>query len=426
MLASYATVNGFNTFILDVPFTWDGTSNIAIEICYDNLTADAADFADRTIGYADGGSATQGNLFWQNNINCSSAFTSVGFFANGIKPQLRLNTTSATTPIETVLNVNRTEYLGNNGTYYFYTATGSILNSITAASANLGCVSSTIFEAGTAWQSFFSGQRSQKVFDITPTNNPTATYTIGLYFTAAELDGKAPASIKIAKTTAATLAGANPGNTITATTAFATFGTGYVFTATFTGFSKFFLVDANVALPVTLIDFKCKLGDNFILLEWSTSSEQNSKNFDIEKSTDGLNYHKIGSVNAAGNSSSRKDYSFRDLQLSSLNYYRLRINDIDGKNKLSNIILIRNNAATQNLWVVNNPFRSYIDVRFAKTATVAKLQLTTVNGAIVSEKMFVNVSGQIRWNVPSDLSAGTYVLKAIVDGQVYTKKLVRQ
>jgi hypothetical protein len=334
--------------------------------------------------------------------------------------------TSTPTPIETVLNVNRTEYLTNNGTYYFFTASGNILNSITGASANLGCVSSTISETGTSWHSFYSGQRSQKVFDITPATNPDATYTIGLYFTAAELDGKAPASLKIAKTTAATLAEANPGNTTKATTAFSAFGTGYIFTATFNGFSKFFLVDDNVVLPVTLIDFKGKLGDNVILLDWSTSSEQNSKNFDIEKSTDGVNYYKIGSVNASGNSTSTKVYSFRDLQLSPFNYYRLRINDLDGKNKLSNIVLIRNNAAIQSIWVVNNPFKDYIDVRFAKAATVAKLQLNTINGAIISEKVFANASGQIRWHVPTNLSAGTYVLKAIADGRVYTKKVIKQ
>jgi hypothetical protein len=337
-----------------------------------------------------------------------------------------VNITSTPTPIETVLNVNRTEYLTNNGTYYFYTTTGSVLNRITGASASLGCVSSTIFEAGASWQSFFNGERSQKVFDITSAASPGATYTVGLYFTAAELDGKAPASLKIAKTTAATLAGANPGNTTTATTSFTAFGTGYVFIATFTGFSKFFLVDDNVVLPVTLIDFKGKLGDNVILLEWSTSSEQNSKNFEIEKSIDGVSYYKIGSVNAAGNSSNKRDYSFRDLQLSPLNYYRLRMNDLDGKNKLSNIVLIRNNTAIQNIWVVNNPFKDYIDVRFAKAATVAKLQLSTINGAIISEKVFANTSGKIRLNVPANLSAGTYVLKAIVDGRIYTKKLVKQ
>ncbi len=421
---NYSTIVGVNTFNFTTnEFNWDGSSNLLVEICYDNAAASG------TGDFVSTNSTANIQGIWNRaatGAGCSltAAFTNVS--GANIRPDITLRGTLAGISIATITGNNRTEYLATNGTYYFYTASGSIINSITGVSANLGCVSSTIFETGTSWHSFYSGQRSQKVFDIMPATNPGATYTIGLYFTAAELDGKAPASLKIAKTTAATLAEANPGNTTTATTAFSAFGTGYIFIATFTGFSKFFLVDDNVVLPVTLIDFKGKLGDNLVLLEWSTSSEQNSKNFEIEKSIDGVSYYKIGSVNAAGNSSNKRDYSFRDLQLSPLNYYRLRMNDLDGKNKLSNIVLIRNNTAIQNIWVVNNPFKDYIDVRFAKAATVAKLQLSTINGAIISEKVFANTSGQIRWNIPPDLSAGTYVLKAIVDEQVYSKKLVKQ
>ena len=86
------------------------------------------------------------------------------------------------TPIDTILNHNKTEYIANNGSYYFYSsATGNLMNSITGSSANLGCTSSNIFEAGTTWQLFFSGFRSQKVFDISPSTNPGASYTITLY-----------------------------------------------------------------------------------------------------------------------------------------------------------------------------------------------------------------------------------------------------
>ena len=93
-----------------------------------------------------------------------------------------------------------------------------------------------------------------------------------------------------------------------------------------------------------------------------------SKNFDIEKSTDGTNYYKIGSVNAAGNSSTRKDYALRDDKLSPSNYYRLRMNDLDGHYKLSNVVLVKYDVRAQNVWVINNPFKDYIEVKFAKDA----------------------------------------------------------
>ena len=139
-LASYSTISGWNTFTLDVPFVWDGSSNVAIEVCYDNTTS-ASDFADQTYGYSDGGTASQGNLIWQDSINCSTPFSSVIYYPSGVKPELKLGETAFGNLIDT--SGSRTEYVGDNGNFYFYHGT-NILNSLSATSANLGCVSSLL------------------------------------------------------------------------------------------------------------------------------------------------------------------------------------------------------------------------------------------------------------------------------------------
>ena len=301
-LASYSTVNGWNTFTLDVPFVWDGSSNVAIEVCYDN-TSSASDFADQTYGYSDGGTASQGNIIWQDSINCSTAFSSVIYYPSGVKPELRLGETAFGNLIDT--SGSRTEYIGDNGNFYFYHG-ANILNSLSSVTANLGCVSSALTGTGNTWQPFYGGMRSEKVFDISPTTNSGASYTIGLYYTTAELAGLDPTTLKIAKTDAATIASATAANTIIASTSYVTYANGYLFTASFTGFSKFFLVDPNVVLPVTLVTFSGTLTNNDILLSWKTSSEQGSKYFDVEKSTDGTNFRVLAQVAAAGNSSSGK------------------------------------------------------------------------------------------------------------------------
>ena len=330
-------------------------------------------------------------------------------------------------PIETVLNNNKTEYLANNGTYYFYSsATGNIMNRLSVASASLGCVSSNIFEAGTTWQSFLGGQRSQKVFDITPTTNPGSSHTIGLYLTSAELGGKPPAGLRIAKTTAATMAAANAGNTVVVTTSFASYGTGDVFTASFSGFGKFFLIDAGVALPVTLLSFDGRLNNNSILLNWSTSSELNSKYFDLEKSSDGTNFYSIGTVNAAGTSTIQRNYNFTDRQVNEFNYYRLKMVDIDGHFIYSKTVLIKNPDAKQNVWVVNNPFRTFIQVRFAKTPQ-QKVQFDLVNmtGVTVYRKE-TGSANEISLDLSTIyLPAGIYMLRTRVDGRLFTHKLAK-
>ena len=423
---NYSSVVGNNLFNFSSSFAWDGVSNIVLQFCFDNEpgTADAsADIMEGNLAPLGTGirASTYADYTSGVAVGCSLPATFIS--------DSRINATFTSMPngnaIETALNATRSEYTANTGTFYFYNGS-NILNSITGASSNLSCVTTTLLEAGNTWQTFSGGQRSQKVFTITPSINSGSTYTVGLYFTAVELAGKVPSSLKIAKTTSPTMAGANASNTLLKTTTVTAFGTGYLFTATFTGFSNFFLVDAGVVLPVTLLNFDGYLNNNSALLKWSTSSEQNLKNFEIEKSTDGFSYYKIGLVNAAGNSSAKIDYSFRDNTLGGVNYYRLRMNDNDGRNKLSQVVLLRYNDATQNIWIVNNPFNNYIDMRFANPGTQVKLQLINTEGAMIAEKTMASPQGQMRWNLSNNVSKGNYILKAIVDGQPFTTKLVKQ
>jgi photosystem II stability/assembly factor-like uncharacterized protein len=186
-----------------------------------------------------------------------------------------------------------------------------------------------------------------------------------------------------------------------------------------------FTTTISSALPVTLLDFSGRLSQDEVVLNWSTSQEINSKDFTLEKSTDGHTYYPICVVKAAGNSSSTRTYSFTDRQVLSLNYYRLRMSDMDGKQRVSNVVLIRTGGG-QNLHVVNNPFRSYLDLRLAKPAKTVRLQLVNTAGAVVADKTFNGSYSQLRWEVPSSLSAGTYVLISMADGELFQTKLVKQ
>ena len=176
-------------------------------------------------------------------------------------------------------------------------------------------------------------------------------------------------TLQIAKTDAATIAAATAGNTIIASTSYVTYANGYLFTASFTGFSKFFLVDPNVVLPVTLVTFNGTLSNSEILLSWKTSSEHGSKYYDIEKSADGSNYHAIGKVTAAGNSSSVNSYNYADKQVDEFNYYRLKMVDIDGKFTYSSTILVKDVNVSQHVWVDNNPFHNIINIRLGEEPT---------------------------------------------------------
>jgi hypothetical protein len=96
-----------------------------------------------------------------------------------------------------------------------------------------------------------------------------------------------------------------------------------------TGFSGFFISgQSEAALPVTLVSFQAKKREREAYLQWQTSSEINSDRFDIERSSDGKQWHYLGEVMARGSDVATTDYSYTDaLPLAGTNMYRLKMID---------------------------------------------------------------------------------------------------
>ncbi|MBV6404156.1 MAG: T9SS type A sorting domain-containing protein [Flavobacteriales bacterium] len=88
----------------------------------------------------------------------------------------------------------------------------------------------------------------------------------------------------------------------------------------------------STPLPVELITFEARTeAPAGIALSWSTATERGSARFDIQRSSDAVSWHVLGSVPGAGNSQERQDYTWMDHEpLQGANYYRLRQVDTDG------------------------------------------------------------------------------------------------
>ncbi|MDR3667033.1 MAG: T9SS type A sorting domain-containing protein, partial [Ignavibacteriaceae bacterium] len=80
--------------------------------------------------------------------------------------------------------------------------------------------------------------------------------------------------------------------------------------------------------------------NNNVILNWNTATELNTLSFDIEMKLQISNsWYKIASVSASGNSNSPKHYSFIDKKVNTGKYnYRLKLVDVDGTYKYSNVI----------------------------------------------------------------------------------------
>lgn len=89
---------------------------------------------------------------------------------------------------------------------------------------------------------------------------------------------------------------------------------------------------------VELLSFSGRAAGGDIILDWSTTNEQMTARFDVQRRDNAGAFATIGAVTGAGNSSAQLDYSFTDTNPENgLNEYRLRIVNIDGSEEFSGI-----------------------------------------------------------------------------------------
>ena len=192
---------------------------------------------------------------------------------------------------------------------------------------------------------------------------------------------------------------------------------------------------AFTILPVDLLSFSGYKDGSRNQLRWTTSTEKNNKGFEVQRSLDGINFSDIGYVNSlanGGNSSVKLNYAFTDNNVTGIKqYYRLRLVDLAGNSKLSNVVLIKSDKPT--LITIDglfpNPATATINLRVgAPNRDKVSMLVTDMSGRIVMQ-LSMNVETGSN-TLPLDISAlpgGDYFIKLISsNGEVTTGRFVKQ
>ncbi len=101
------------------------------------------------------------------------------------------------------------------------------------------------------------------------------------------------------------------------------------------------------ALPVVLSSFNVSNMGRTIQLNWATSTEKNCSKFEIERSiidekNTSIVWNSVGSINAAGTTTSARNYSYSEKNLQAGNYqYRLKMVDYDGSYEYSKVLEVK-------------------------------------------------------------------------------------
>jgi len=184
-----------------------------------------------------------------------------------------------------------------------------------------------------------------------------------------------------------------------------TAGYGRLFNFGLTGSTSNFVSSSiAITLPITLGAFNVTKVNESALISWFTSTESNSSHFNIERSADGSAFTTIGSVNAAGNSNGKLNYSYTDgTPLTGKNFYRLKSVDKDSRSSYSAVRVIDLSAlATKLSWTSNDGHN--IDITWSG-AKAAKYYISDANGRVVDRGILQ--TGVKRLNT---LRPGTYII----------------
>lgn len=193
-------------------------------------------------------------------------------------------------------------------------------------------------------------------------------------------------------------------------------------------------------LPVTWLYFQARAtAADVVALSWATASELNNDRFEIERSTDGSTFTRVGSVLGSGTTLSISTYSFNHVGLpanAKVLYYRIKQVDYDGSFTYSVVAEVRldGTTTTSNQWAVGpNPynggsFNLYVvgngvdwanDQHTIRIVGSAGNVVRTLSGRLITMSTGINEAF-------SALAPGIYFLRIESGSYSQTIKVVRQ
>ncbi len=204
------------------------------------------------------------------------------------------------------------------------------------------------------------------------------------------------------------------------------FENGYYAEFSVNNFSEFWInnggINANQPIPTSLLYFEANKKLYSVQLLWSTQNENNTDEFVIERSKDGINFTAIGKVPAKQVSGVQSYEFFDNSPFSGLNYYRLKSMKNNNPVVYSPIRKVIFSRPNEDITLYPNPVTKGI-LNIAASGNCRQAILLDATGkqirAYTLQGMYPSID-------VSPIAGGVYFLKIYTDNNTYTKKIVIQ
>lgn len=167
-----------------------------------------------------------------------------------------------------------------------------------------------------------------------------------------------------------------------------------------------------VSLPITLLDFSGTIEKGMAHLSWNVEDMIDFSHFEIEKSRDAINFNTISTIESH---SEIRTYASTDNEIiKGTSYYRLKMLDLDGSTKYSNIIALQlNTKGSASLNLGPNPVADILTLQSEAPYTIRLINSMGQNLSLLNLK-----SNQPSFLDVEALPNGIYWVQIINDGNV--------
>ena len=176
-------------------------------------------------------------------------------------------------------------------------------------------------------------------------------------------------------------------------------------------------------LPVSLSDFSATSTNCVVNLDWVAQLQSNFKNYEVQASTDGLNFQSVATIPGVTQGADQK-FSYQDLNAKQgNNFYRLKMTDEDGKIAYSKIVSMNSTCNRNVVLTYPNPVHGILTVNIPGSPnglTVARLYSSS--GKLVYSGTFQNGINSVDM---SKYSSGVYLLNLKNSSETQNIKIVK-
>jgi uncharacterized repeat protein (TIGR01451 family) len=187
----------------------------------------------------------------------------------------------------------------------------------------------------------------------------------------------------------------------------------------------------NYVLPVEFLDINANIKNGLVNITWVVTCDKIIEHFDVEWSRNGIDFIKLNEVKGIGATCKASPFNvshdITGIGVSQL-YYRIRAVDTEGKNKLSNMVLLKQKILNK-ITIAPNPVinEAQINIAIEKAGNV-QLKILDAAGKILLQQTEYLQRGANKFELRAieKLQNGVYTVQVVINNEIQNIRMLIQ